>query len=564
MTPLPKSRRSTVSDTDTSKPEHLISPPLPAARIQTRRRARRRAFPLTVRILAVNILALGILLAGLLYLDRYQRDLMDAKLNAMEREATLLASALGEGLVSQRQVNAALPESEVAAGLLQRLTMPDTTALLFDQNGALLVDSRALPGARLSTNELPPPDSSGWLGRAAIDTYDWLAQHLPPRTTVPTFDEPEMQNASAYPVARQALEGEAAGVINQTPEGGLIALVAVPIQPLRRVQGVLLVWASADDVVRQVRDGRFTILQAFGIALSVTILLSLYFAGTIARPVRRLAEAAERVRAGQGRKVEIPDFTARNDEIGGLSAALRDMTDALWVRMDAIERFVADVVHEIKNPLGSLRSAVETARRLDDPAKRDQLLDIVAEDVKRLDRLLSEIADASKLDTELSRLPFVPVDVTAMLETLAGIHNTADDGRVQLAGDVETPAMVLAVQDRLAQVFQNVLSNARSFSPPGGTITLTMHRIGEALTVEVDDDGPGIPEGTNEAIFERFYTLRAEGEPFGTHSGLGLSISRQIVEAHGGTVVARNRTDGLGQVQGTRITITLPTTTETP
>jgi len=174
------------------------------------------------------------------------------------------------------------------------------------------------------------------------------------------------------------------------------------------------------------------------------------------------------------------------------------------------------------------------------------------------------VCSSDLLDTELSRLPFVPVDVTAMLETLAGIHNTADDGRVQLAGDVETPAMVLAVQDRLAQVFQNVLSNARSFSPPGGTITLTMHRIGEALTVEVDDDGPGIPEGTNEAIFERFYTLRAEGEPFGTHSGLGLSISRQIVEAHGGTIVARNRTDGLGQVQGTRITITLPTTTETP
>ena len=523
-----------------------------------RRRKRRRAFPLTIRILAVNVLALGILLAGLLYLDRYQRDLMDAKLNALEREATLLASALGEGLVTQRQANAALPESEVAAALLQRLTMPDTTALLFGPDGALLVDSRALPGAQLSTQELPPPDRRGWLGRVAVDAYDWLIQHLPPRTTAPTFEEPETANANAYPVARRALEGEAGGVINQSPEGDLIALVAVPIQPLRRVQGALLVWTSADDVVRQVRDGRFTILQAFGIALSVTVLLSLYFAGTIARPVRRLAEAAERVRAGQGRKVAIPDFTSRNDEIGGLSAALRDMTEALWVRMDAIERFVADVAHEIKNPLSSVRSAVETARRVEDPAKRDKLLDIVAGDVQRLDRLLSEIADASRLDTELSRLQFAPVDIAAMLETLVSIHDAADDGKAELICEDTPPFLVLAVQDRLAQVFQNILSNAQSFSPPGGKITLTLGRDDQTVSVMVDDDGPGIPEGTNEAIFRRFYTLRPEGEPFGTHSGLGLSISRQIVEALGGTLVATNRVNALGQVLGARLEVTLP------
>ena len=523
-----------------------------------RRRKRRRAFPLTIRILAVNVLALGILLAGLLYLDRYQRDLMDAKLNALEREATLLASALGEGLVTQRQANAALPESEVAAALLQRLTMPDTTALLFGPDGALLVDSRALPGAQLSTQELPPPDRRGWLGRVTVDAYDWLIQHLPPRTTAPTFEEPETANANAYPVARRALEGEAGGVINQSPEGDLIALVAVPIQPLRRVQGALLVWTSADDVVRQVRDGRFTILQAFGIALSVTVLLSLYFAGTIARPVRRLAEAAERVRAGQGRKVAIPDFTSRNDEIGGLSAALRDMTEALWVRMDAIERFVADVAHEIKNPLSSVRSAVETARRVEDPAKRDKLLDIVAGDVQRLDRLLSEIADASRLDTELSRLQFAPVDIAAMLETLVSIHDAADDGKAELICEDTPPFLVLAVQDRLAQVFQNILSNAQSFSPPGGKITLTLGRDDQTVSVMVDDDGPGIPEGTNEAIFRRFYTLRPEGEPFGTHSGLGLSISRQIVEALGGTLVATNRVNALGQVLGARLEVTLP------
>ena len=295
--------------------------------------------------------------------------------------------------------------------------------------------------------------------------------------------------------------------------------------------------ADASDVLESVRNARFTILQAFSIALGITIVLSLFFAGTITRPVRRLARAAERVRAGGGRKVAIPDFTARNDEIGRLSAALRDMTEALWVRMDAIERFVADVAHELKNPLSSVLSAVDTARRITDEEKRAKLLALVGEDVKRLDRLLSQIADASKIDTELARAQLESVDLRAMLTTLAemqGAASTVSEGpeaiRVEIQGD--GPFVVQGVEDRLAQVLQNLVSNARSFSPRGGSIALGLRRDGAEVVVSVDDEGPGVPVGMEEAIFRRFYTLRPEGETFGTHSGLGLSISRQIAEAH--------------------------------
>jgi two-component system sensor histidine kinase ChvG len=295
--------------------------------------------------------------------------------------------------------------------------------------------------------------------------------------------------------------------------------------------------------------------------LAITVLLSLYFARTITRPVRRLAEAAERVSAGRGRKASIPDFTARRDEIGGLSRSLRDMTRALWVRMDAIEVFVADVAHEIKNPLSSVRNAVETARLVRDPAQRDKLLDIVAQDVTRLDRLLSEIADASRIDTELSRAETRALDVGAVLTMLVEMHRPAFCAEglglsLDLA-DAE-PLEVLAVEDRLVQVFQNLLSNARSFSPDGGEIAIRLRRVDGEIRIDIEDQGPGVAEELHEAIFDRFYTLRPRSEPFGTHSGLGLSISRQITDAHGGTITCTNWQADDGSIEGARFTVRIP------
>jgi len=313
---------------------------------------------------------------------------------------------------------------------------------------------------------------------------------------------------------------------------------------------------------------RLEILKVFVIALGVTVLLSIYLAGTIGRPIRRLAAAAERVRRGHGRQVLIPDFTGRGDEIGELSGTFRDMTAALWQRMDAIERFAADVAHEIKNPLTSLRSAVETAARVDDPQKQRQLLRVVLEDVQRLDRLISDISDASRLDSELSRVELEPVLIGRMLHALVEVHRTTADEAaprlmLSLPGALGTPEgdlAVLGIEGRLVQVIRNLIANAVSFSPPAAAIHLAARREGEAVVITIEDQGPGIPEGKLGAIFERFYSERPAGEKFGTHSGLGLSISKQIVEAHRGSIRAENRHDGAGRTIGARFIVRLPVT----
>ena len=558
-----------MSATDTHRRdpiEHDLKAAPNAPQAKSRRGLRPRlAFPLTARILAINVMALGVLVAGFFYLDQLQLDLMDAKLDSLSREATLLAAALGEGAVGTASTSEAGLDPTDAATLVHRLNLPiDTRALLFNADGTLAVDSWRLPMTPVQTTELPPPEEGrGVLGRAADAAYEWITARLPPRTTVPLYIEPSEPRAADHPKVLSALQGSAGRAMHRTQDARLVAVVAAPIQPFRRVQGALLLVADASDVLESVRNARFTILQAFSIALGITIVLSLFFAGTITRPVRRLARAAERVRAGGGRKVAIPDFTARNDEIGRLSAALRDMTEALWVRMDAIERFVADVAHEVKNPLSSVLSAVDTARRITDEEKRAKLLALVGEDVKRLDRLLSQIADASKIDTELARAQLEPVDLRAMLTTLAemqGAASTVSEGpeavRVEIQGD--GPFVVQGVEDRLAQVLQNLVSNARSFSPRGGSIALGLRRDGAEVVVSVDDEGPGVPVGMEEAIFRRFYTLRPEGETFGTHSGLGLSISHQIAEAHGGRLICANRYDPTGVVLGASFRLELP------
>jgi two-component system sensor histidine kinase ChvG len=340
----------------------------------------------------------------------------------------------------------------------------------------------------------------------------------------------------------------------------MVLSVAVPVQRYRQVLGALLLSTGSQEIDAAVRDVRLDILKVFGIALAITVLLSLYLARTIARPIHRLADAAERVRHGHGRQTAIPHFPHRRDEIGDLSSALKDMTEALWRRMDAIERFAADVAHEIKNPLTSLRSAVETVARIEDPAQQKKLMSIILDDVQRLDRLISDISDASRLDAELSRAETEPVDMGRVLETLARVHEataTGDSPRFELDIARHQDLVVDGLESRLGQVLRNLISNAISFSPPGGTIWLEAARVGDEVRITVSDEGPGIPPGKLAAIFDRFYSERPAAEKFGTHSGLGLSISKQIVEAHGGSIVAENRSDD-DDANGARFVVSLP------
>ena len=514
------------------------------------------------QILAINMGALIILALGLFYLDQHQDDLFEAKIEALTAEGELIAGALGGGATVADPAGTVLTlDPDAARDLLARLVLPgDRRARLFSPEHNLIVDSRTLAGAAplVETEALPDPAGPGWLARLAEIVYLWIVERLPPRVDLPPYHD----DALDHPEYWRALEGESGSAIEETLDGGLMVTVAVPVQHFKQVQAVLMLCAPATDIERKVREARFAILEAFGIALAITVMLSLYLAGTIARPVRRLARAAEAVRARPGRKTLIPDFTRRRDEIGELSGALRDMTDALWLRMDAIEQFAADVAHEIKNPLSSVRSAIETLDRVEDSAQRARLMTIVLDDVRRLDRLISDISDASRLDAELSRAEPEPVDLGRLLSALAEVYAAIHTGRagaprLELAlGDEE--AVVPALEDRLVQVVRNLLANAESFSPPGGRIALSLSLDADEAMITVEDDGPGIPPGQLDRIFERFYSLRPEGEKFGTHSGLGLSISRQIVETHGGRLLADNRIDETGRIRGARFSVILP------
>ncbi len=544
----------------------------PAADAAPRPRRRRRLSPLTRRILAVNVLALGLLGLGLLYLGEYQQSLVDAQLDALRTQGQVFAAALGEGAVidSLGEGEQLLPA--LGRQMMQRLVEPThTRARLFDAEGKLIADSRALsgPGGLVQINELPPPDDTPLAEKVAAAVYDWLMALLPGERRYPAYREAARQSAGDYQEVQAALAGDIASAVRSARDGGgnlLMLSVAVPVQRYRQVLGAVLLSTDSAEIDQAVRGVRFEILKVFLIALGVTVLLSIYLAGTIGRPIRRLAAAAERVRRGHGRQVLIPDFTRRGDEIGDLSGAFREMTGALWARMDAIERFAADVAHEIKNPLTSLRSAVETAARVDDPHKQRKLLAVVLEDVQRLDRLITDISDASRLDAELSRVELEPVLIGRMLETLVDVHQETADERaprlmLSLPGPVGTAAgdlAVLGIEGRLVQVFRNLIANALSFSPPGAALRIAALRQGTWVVITVEDEGPGLPDGKLEAIFERFYSERPAGEKFGTHSGLGLSISKQIVEAHRGTIRAENRRDPTGRVIGARFTVRLP------
>ncbi|HYD32737.1 MAG TPA: stimulus-sensing domain-containing protein [Azospirillaceae bacterium] len=520
-----------------------------------------RPSPLTLRVLAVNVLALALLVGGLLYLGRYQERLIQTELEALGTEARIYAGAIGEAAVTMAEDEAFQLSPDLARPMVRRLVeTTETRTRLFDAAGTLVADSRVLsgPGGVVQIEELRPPAVEGNpLVRLAFHAYDQLAGRLGMAADLPPYLEVPVQTAAQYDEAIRALAGEGGSAVRATPDRGLMLTVAVPVQRYKQVMGVVLVSRSGQHIESTIRSVRFDILKMFAVALAVTVLLSYYLASTIARPIRRLARAAEGVRRGHGRHAAIPDFSARGDEIGDLSGALRDMTDALWTRMDAIERFAADVAHEIKNPLTSLRSAVETVGRVKSPEQRQRLMQIIEDDVRRLDRLITDISNASRLDAELSRAEAAPVDLAAMLRMLVDIHNTtttrAQDPRLILELPPDTNLTVPGLEGRLVQVFQNLIANAVSFSPPGGTVWLRCRAARDAVEVRVEDDGPGLPEGKLEAIFDRFYTERPAGEAFGTHSGLGLSISKQIIEALHGTLVAENRESG-----GARFTVWLP------
>jgi len=553
---------ASVTDTAKAEPPVLIE----AAPIERRRagaRARRRApfSKLVLRILAVNLVAVGIVAGGVLYLDQYQRALIEERMDALAGQGTIVAAALGEIVIPADSSVPQTMDPFMARVLLQRLIDPtEIRARLYNWRGGLIVDSRmlAVGGAQVRLEILPPPDLPDPFEPWLDAIHDWFARQL--TRDLPIYLEAAGQSGRDYEEVMRALAGEIAGARRRTSDGRAILSMAVPVQRFKQVVGVLLLSTGTEDMEMRVRAVRDDILWLSLGAFTVTALLSLYLAGTIARPIRHLAAGAERLTMGSGH-AEIPDLSRRGDEIGDLSVALRAMTEALRQRIDEIESFAADVAHELKNPLSSLRSAVETLNRVDDKDAQAKLLDLVVQDVRRMDRLITDISAASRLDAELARSEAEAVELKPLLETLVKLHQDmrAEDGPILelIVAPPGRPLVVRGLPGRLGLVFRNLIDNAISFSPPGGRITITLARAGAEALVTVEDSGPGIPPGKIEAIFERFYSERPRGEAFGTHSGLGLSIARKIVAAHGGAISAENRIGADGAIHGARFVVRL-------
>lgn len=523
---------------------------------------------LTRRILAINLMVLAIPVGGFFFLDQIEDSLIDQEIRGLRIQAETFAGALGASAVVTTPGRGQWLHPARSVDLIRRLSAPtETRARLFDNSDALLADSLALASPRgvVRIVELPPP--RGWIARFDV-VGEWFGQLIdwrPGRGNLAPYRELNPQSAADYEEVGRALTGQPYGAMRIDERGELVISVAVPVQRFREVVGAIMLSTNADKIEQGMREVRLGILRVFGIALAATALLSLYLAGTIARPLSRLAVAAKQIRAGQGRKIEFPDFARRSDEIGDLSRNMRDMTDALWARMDAIESFAADVAHEIKNPLTSLRSAVETVTRVANPEQQKRLFTVILEDVDRLDRLISDISSASRLDAELSRSVAGPVDLGQVLELVVSVINdqAADRGQALVVLDLPAggaPLTVQSIESRLGQVFSNIFTNAQSFAPPGSEIFCRVVPFGTEILVTIDDLGPGIPEAKLEAIFDRFYSDRPEGEAekFGTHSGLGLNISKQIVLAADGRIWASNRFDAAGEIIGARFSIALP------
>ncbi len=549
--------------------------PTPVLKAPPDRFARQRWLsPLMVRVLLVNLVPLALLLAALMYLDGYQNGLLQAEVSTLREQARIYAGALSESAVSEEDPERPKLIPERARPLLRRLTepSPNAQAKLFAPDGQVVADSRVREGTAGSvlSEPLPPAQDRGAVLGVIGRAYDSVLSVLPHAPQEPNLDiersaaagpdwQPDVKEEVRLTGSNQSREMPP--YIRRIADNRLLVTVAEPVARNRHTVGIVQLTREAREVDDSIQAVRVSILGLFGLALCLTVLLSWYMSLTIARPILRLARAAERMREGQGRSGTVPpNLLARNDEIGELAGALSESARALWGRMDAIERFAADVAHEIKNPLSSIRSAIETLRRIEDPVKQRRLTAIIAEDVGRLDRLISDISDASRVDAELSRAAVEPIDVAPILALLAEIHETTKDHEepgIDLA-PCEGSTVVLAVEGRLVQVLRNLIANAQSFSPAGGRIGLRARETGAVVEISVEDQGVGIPEDRLENIFDRFYSERPQGEHFGQHSGLGLSISRQIVEALKGRISAENRRDDAGHVIGARFVVRLP------
>lgn len=525
-----------------------------------------RYSPLTLRILLIVVFPTALFLIGLLHLDQYRQTVLRSELNALFRQGDTVARTIGLA-DAEYSVRAQRRISELTMQRASQLiaSIPDARIRIFQPNGLLINDS--LRSNRLFTPNIrlqPRPDM---MDRGISARVRWfltgIATAVSPKDDYPLYREGRNMSAEDFPAVQTALKGEMASQVMRDRHGKLILGVAVPIRHLRVVRGALLVTASGEEVERDIEQVQIAFFQIFGGILLLTLVLGLYLSRSIVGPITNLARGANRIRLAPGQTLASgealapPAVLERGDEIGTLARDLVAMTDELQSRMNATASFAADVSHEIKNPLTSLRSAVETMSRLKDKDQQDRLMAVILDDVGRLDRLISDISAASRLEADLSSSEYTTVDMTDLLTTFAESRKLTGPIPLELVLP-DHPVWTRVAAGRIVQVLDNLHANAMSFSPQDGEIRITLTATATDATITFADDGPGIPETKLDTVFDRFYTERPAEEEFGRHSGLGLSISRQIIDAHGGMIAARNRSGEDGAVTGAAFTITLP------
>ena len=536
-----------------------------AADMQHHQQKPRVISPLTLRIMMIVVFPTAMFFLGLLHLDQYRSTVLKSEIDALYRQGGTLARSIGM-TDAEYSIQARRKISELTVERASQLiaSIPDARIRIFQPNGIMISDS-------INSSRLSPPiirvikredmvqrGFDAWLR----DMVSMFGDFISPRDNVPLYREGRNLSALDFPAVQSALKGDPDSLVMRDRNGQLVLGVAVPIRHLRVVRGALLVTASGDHIERDIAQVQYTFFQVFFGILMVTIVLGYYLSQSIIGPISTLARRANQVRLNQFQSLAMPDLINRRDEIGTLARDLSAMTDELHARMKATASFAADVSHELKNPLTSLRSAVETMARLDNKDQQDKLMQIILDDVGRLNRLITDISAASRLDADLSQAEYATIDLNDLIKNFVASRDLANNQRLDIAVETKLPkssVYVHVVVDRLVQVLDNIFANAVSFSPEGGVIALTLTRKSGKAIITIADDGPGIPEAKLDTIFSRFYSERPEGESFGQHSGLGLSISRRIIETLGGVITAANRKKRRGRFKtGAEITITLP------
>ncbi len=528
---------------------------------------------LLFRLILVNIIGMLILATGMLLVSEVRQALVEAHKQNLISQARLTASALGDAasdgkfqflpgpsLLGPLFGDRMMPDWRIAeaAEIMRRLASGTNNRVrLYARDGRLLVDSAAVSrDGTVIFRDLPPLPEATDHGSILDRLAHWFDIAVR-RTKVPVLDEEMALNGSQLPEIRVALRGATSTAHRLDERGRDLYSVTVPVQSYRAIIGAVMVTSKPDELREIIAAERRNIIELLGVAILVTIIVSYLLVRTISEPIGRLAQAARAFAkpAGQLPPLEsIPDLSSRSDEIGGLSVDIRLMVMRLLERLNAIDQFAADVAHELKNPLTSLHSAVQSLTLAKTAADRRNLMGIIEQDVARLNRLISDISAASRLDAALSRDEVEAFNLSDLLADMVEARATtlAQQHNIKMTFKCDDQYVIRGQKPQISQVIDNLLANAISFSPVGGQVTITLRPAPDApgrLELNVSDEGPGLAAGTEERIFERFYSDRHKAYhevSSSGHSGLGLSISRQIARVHGGDLRAYNRPDGVG------------------